>query len=100
MIHKLQGQISTLTQQVNKLNEQAANESLYRTIDETNPDPATRSHDDPSQLLIRAVNGDTNSMRKHIVEQEIVCVSNTEYHDEELNIPIRINIDDLPSPNI
>ena len=96
MIHKLQGQISTLTQQVNKLTEQAANESLYRTVDETNPDPTTRSHDDPAQPLIWAVNGDTNNMRKHVMEQEIVCVSNTEDHDS----PIRINIDDLPSPNI
>ena len=101
MIHKLQGQISTLTQQVNKLTEQAANESLYRTVDETNPDPTTRSHDDPPQPLIRAVNGDTNNMRKHVMEQEVVCVSsNTEDHDEELNSPIRINIDDLPSPSV
>ena len=101
LIHRLQGQISTLTQQVDKLTEQAANESLYRTVDETNPDPTTRSHDDPSQPLIRAFNGDTNNMGKHVMEQEIVCVSsNTEDHDEELNSPIRINIDDLPIPNV
>ena len=103
MIHKLQGQISTLTQQVNKLTEQAANESLYRTVDKINPNPGAtfRSHDDPSQPLIWAVDGDTNNMGKHVMEQELVRVSsNTEDHDEELNSPIRINKDDLPSPNV
>ena len=103
MIHKLQGQISTLTQQVNKLTEQAANESLYRTVDEITPNPGVtfKSHDDPSQLLIWAVDGDTSNMGKHVMEQAIVCVSsNTEDHNEELNSPIRINIDDLSSPNV
>ena len=101
MIHKLQGQISTMTQQVNKLTEQAAYESLYRTVDEINPDPTFKSHDDPSQPLTRADDVDTNNMGKHVMEQDVVCVSsNTEDHDEELNSPIRINIDDLPSPSV
>ena len=36
MIHTLQGQITTLTSQVNDLVCQAANKTLYRTVDETN----------------------------------------------------------------
>lgn len=36
MISTLQGQINTLTKQVNYLVQEAANESLYRTVDQTN----------------------------------------------------------------
>ena len=108
MIHKLQRQISILTQQVNKLVEQAANESLYRTVDETNADPTqTQLHEDKHQPLFPVSGRDLNDGQEHVnnpaghaAEQEPALVSNTVGHGEEISSPVRMSTDGFSSPDV
>lgn len=77
MVHCLQGQISTLTTQINHLVEQAANDTLYKTVDQTNAidssqslghsfehNSATNIEDEPSQES----NGTNNAHSQIIIE--------------------------------
>ena len=51
MIHTLQGQISTLTNKVNNLVQQAAVQTLYRTVDETHVNTTIENTQNQSEVL-------------------------------------------------
>ena len=93
MIHKLQSQIPTLTHQVNKLVEQAANESQYRTVEQTNTDATTQSlEEDPSQPNIPVVKLQMASENQHILAMLQDMLGNQSSHV--------LNTEGLPSPDV
>lgn len=84
MVHSLQGQISALTKQINHLVEQAANDTLYKTVDQT-------SSIDSSQSLEKRHSFEHNSASNIEDEPSQEGSGTNNSH---------INIEDLPTPNV
>ena len=97
MIHKQQSILSHLTKQVNPLVEQAANESLYRTVDQISPNVTVQPSEvfeDPFRPLSQENGGNINA------EQEPSHEVNATAHIEGPNSPNIMNTDGLPSPGV
>ncbi|MEW8542647.1 MAG: GDSL-type esterase/lipase family protein [Candidatus Thiodiazotropha sp.] len=91
MVHSLQGQISTLTTQINQLVEQAANDTIYRTVDQTNSV-------DWSQSLENDHYTEHNSATN--IEDELSQENNAIERADSQGCTNPINIEDLPTPNV
>ena len=91
MIHSLQGQITTLTTQVNQLVEQAVNDTLYRTVDQTNSVYSSQSvgnnHSFENNSATSIENGPSQE-------------SNGTVNTAGPTSTNPINIEDLPSPGV
>lgn len=97
MIHKQQSILNHLTQQVNRLVEQAANESLYKTVDQISPNITVQPsevYEDPFKQQSQEENGNLSG------EQEPYHESSAPDHVECPDSPNRMNTDDLPSPGV
>ena len=97
MIHKQQSILSHLTKQVNRLVEQAANESLYRTVDQISPNVTVQPSEvfeDPFRPLSQENGGNINA------EQEPSHEVNATAHIEGPNSPNIMNTYGLPSPGV
>ena len=97
MIHKQQNILSHLTQQVNRLVERAANESIYKTVDQISPDDTVQ----PSEVFEDPFHQATQEDGENIsAEQEQYHEGNAPAHVEGPNSPNMINTDGLPSPDV
>ena len=96
MIHKQQNILSHLTRQVNRLVEQATNDSLYKTVDEVSAnvtEQRSEIFEDPFPPLSQENGGNVNA------EQEPSQVNATA-HVEGQDSSNEMNTDGLPSPSV
>lgn len=91
MIHSLQGQITTLSTQVNQLVEQAVKDTLYRTVDQTNSVDSSQSignnHSFEHNSATNIVNGPSQESNGTVSTASPTSTN-------------PINIEDLPSPAV
>ena len=96
MIHKQQRILTNLTRQVNQLVERAADDSLYRTVDEVSSGTVQQSEvfEDPFPALPQENSGNANAEQEQSQE-----VSATTHVDEPISAN-EMNTDGLPSPSV
>lgn len=97
MIHKQQSILSHLTQQVNRLVEQTANESVYKTIDQISADDTVQPSEvfeDPFHLATQEDGENNNAVQEQYHE------ANAPTDVEGPSSPNLINTDGLPSPSV